>query len=202
VQGEQVVLLQRLSFQLPDAFGLQGIPCVYYGTEQGLQGTVDGLDSLESVREALWGKPDAFDTGSPLYMELQKIVALRMSEAALRYGRLYFREVSGNGVDFGQSTGAGGVIAFSRVLSSQEIVVIANTNGSQGFSGKVLVDIDINRTNRAMKIAYSNKGKMGTTSTAIAAGNVYSSGGSSSGILVASLPVALDVWEVQILVPE
>ena len=44
-------------------FGLQGIPCVYYGTEQGLQGTIDGLDAFESVR-------DAFPTPSELWTRL------------------------------------------------------------------------------------------------------------------------------------
>jgi glycosidase len=35
-------------------FSLPGIPCLYYGTEQGLAG---GGSSSEYVREALWGKP-------------------------------------------------------------------------------------------------------------------------------------------------
>ena len=193
--------VEQVTMALALLFGLQGIPCVYYGTEQGLQGTIDGLDALESVREALWGKPNAFDLVSPLYVELQKIVSVRMSEAALRYGRLYFREVSGNRTDFGQSTGPQGMIAFSRILSNREIVVIANTSGSQNFGGSVLVDIDINRANRTMKIAYSNKHKTGTQTTGIAQGTVYSAGSSPVSIPVASLPVYLDPWEVQILTP-
>ena len=193
--------VEQVTMALALLFGLQGIPCVYYGTEQGLQGTIDGLDAMESVREALWGKPNAFDPASPLYVELQKIVSVRMSEAALRYGRLYFREVSGNRTDFGQSTGPQGMIAFSRILSNREIVVIANTNGSQNFGGSVLVDIDINRANRTMKIAYSNKHKTGTQTTGIAQGTVYSAGSSPVSIPVASLPVYLDPWEVQILTP-
>jgi glycosidase len=53
-------------------FTLQGIPCIYYGTEQGLSGTVDGsgnpdLSANESSREALWGKPNAFDTTGQLF---------------------------------------------------------------------------------------------------------------------------------------
>jgi glycosidase len=192
--------VEQVTMALALLFGLQGIPCVYYGTEQGLQGTIDGLDALESVREALWGKPGAFDAASPLYVELQKIAAARMNDAALCYGRLYFREVSGNGTDFGLSSGPQGIIAFSRVLSSREAVVIANTNGSQSFNGNVLIDIDINRTNHAMNIVYSNKQKTGAPTTGIAAGNVYSSGTPVS-TQVASVPVSLDPWEVQILAP-
>ena len=193
--------VQQVTMALALLFCLQGIPCVYYGTEQGLQGTIDGLDAMESVREALWGKPDAFDQTTPLYVELQKIVAVRMNANALRYGRLYFREVSGNGSDFGPSTGPQGIIAFSRVLSSTEIVVVANTSGSNSFPGNVLVDIDINRAGKTMNIAYSNTGKTGTQLTAIAQGNIFSANGASVSMPIARVPVSLDPWEVQILVP-
>jgi hypothetical protein len=124
-----------------------------------------------------------------------------MNDAALCYGRLYFREISGNGTDFGLSTGPQGIIAFSRVLSSRETIVIANTNGSQGFTGNVLVDVDINRINHAMNIVYSNKQKTGSPTTGIAAGNVYSAGSPPVATQVASVPVSLDPWEVQILAP-
>src|SRR5262249_14107679 len=46
----------QLTMGLACLFTLQGIPAVYYGTEQGLHGlgTTDA-----AVREALWGKPGA-----------------------------------------------------------------------------------------------------------------------------------------------
>jgi glycosidase len=193
---------QQVTMAMALIFGLQGIPCVYYGTEQGLQGTVDGLDALESVREALWGKPGAFDPTSPFYVDLQKIAAIRLSEAPLRYGRLYFREVSGNGTDFGQSVGARGVIAFSRILSDREVLVIANTNGASPFTGNVLVDIDLSRMTRTMNIAYSNQGSSGSRTTSIAPGNVYSAGQATVSMQLASLPLSLAAWEVQILTPQ
>lgn len=193
---------EQVTMGLALLFSLQGIPCVYYGTEQGLQGTVDGLDACESVREALWGVgANAFATQGVFYTELKKIVALRMAESTLRYGRLYFREVSGNGSDFGQSTGAGGLICFSRVLSSREVVVIANTSGSNTFDGSVLVDIDINRQGKIMKIAYSNQGSAGSQPTSIAAGTIYSAGSPSATLQIASVRVSLKPWEVQILTP-
>ncbi|HEY0796592.1 MAG TPA: alpha-amylase family glycosyl hydrolase [Acidisarcina sp.] len=188
----------QVTMALALLFCLQGIPCVYYGTEQGLQGTVDGLDALESVREALWGKSKPFDKSSPFFTELAEIAAVRMAENTLRYGRLYFREVSGNGTDFGPSTGPGGLIAFSRVLSNKELVVVANTSGSKAFSGAVLVDVDINRQPTTFKIAYSNKGKSASGTTSIGDGTVYPAGVRS---LVASLPIVLDPLEIQVLVP-
>ena len=50
-------------------FTLLGIPCLYYGTEQGLSGSGN---QLEAVREALWGKPSAFDENHPFYQATQK----------------------------------------------------------------------------------------------------------------------------------
>jgi glycosidase len=186
-------------------FCLQGIPCVYYGTEQGLQGTNDGhghptLDSLESVREALWGKPNAFDTGHQLYVQLQRIAQLRATEPPLRYGRIYFRPVSGNGRDFGHSFGSGGLIVFSRILTDREVVVVANTSFDQAFNGFVLVDSDLSRRSPNFKIAYSNKGATGTLKVQVQPGQVFPVDGASSP-RVASIPVSLKPQEVQVLVP-
>lgn len=152
-------------------FCLQGIPCLYYGTEQGLNGTKNPSgdlqlgDNQEAVREALWGKvPKAFDDQNFFYLHLQLLSKLGNSEPALKFGRLYFREVAGNGKDFGHSTGRGGIIAFSRVLSGREIVVIANTNAHTSdppFDGFVIMDLDINRSEPFIKVAYSNMGTTG-----------------------------------------
>jgi glycosidase len=197
---------EQVSLGLAVLFCLQGIPCVYYGTEQGLQGTTDGLDSNESTREAMWGKqPTAFDTAHPIFQQLQKIAQLRLTQPALRYGRIYFREVSGNGQDFGHSTGSGGVLAFSRVLAGQEVVVVANTNYSQPFpNGAVLVDLDLNRNGRQMRMAYSNCGTAlaAAVAVSIGPGRVYQDDGTvKSAAELASLPVSLDAMEVQIFVP-
>ena len=88
-------------------FCLQGIPAIYYGTEQGFQGTLDknDLHPEQSVREALWGKPNAFDNQSFFFSHIKTLSRLREEQPALRFGRLYFRQVSANGRDFGHSAG-------------------------------------------------------------------------------------------------
>jgi glycosidase len=191
----------QLTLGLAVLFALQGIPCVYYGTEQGLVGTTDGLDAAESVREALWGKtPVAFDTANPLYVALQQIAVVRASALPLRYGRLYFREVAGSGQDFGQSTGSGGIIAFSRIVSDQEVVVVANTSTTTPFNGRVLVDYDLSQSPRPFNVAYSNLGNVATPTTSIATGRIFDSSGPTT-LPIASLPVSVAPTEVQILVP-
>jgi glycosidase len=122
-------------------FGLQGIPCLYYGTEQGLHGRGN---SDQFVREALWGKPNAFDTNHPFYKAIRRLSEIRDTQPALRYGRLYFRPISGDGVHFGASPFAPGVLAFSRILNNQEVLVIASANTQGDFQGHVLIDFFIN----------------------------------------------------------
>ncbi|MDZ7291346.1 MAG: alpha-amylase family glycosyl hydrolase [candidate division KSB1 bacterium] len=135
-------------------FALQGIPCLYYGTEQGLHGAGP---TLEAVREALWGKPHAFDRQHPFYQAIQQIAATRNSQPALRYGRQYFRPLSGDGIHFGISYFPAGVLAFSRILSQQEVIVVANTNTQTGWNGEVMIDFALNPVNSTYCVLYSNK---------------------------------------------
>lgn len=110
----------------------QGIPCIYYGTEQGFDG---GGDHDSYVRECMFGgKWGAFETtghhffhpAHPNYQFIAEIAAIRSREPALRYGRQYFREVSGNGVDFGYPIDGGCTLAYSRILDTTEILVALN----------------------------------------------------------------------------
>lgn len=130
-------------------FGLQGIPCLYYGTEQGLHGR-GGSDQF--VREALWGKPNAFNVKHPIYKAIRHLSEIRDAEPALRYGRLYFRPISGDGVHFGTSPFAPGVLAFSRILNNREVLVVANANTQGGFHGHVLVDSNINHDGEQFRV--------------------------------------------------
>jgi glycosidase len=180
---------------------LQGIPCIYYGTEQLLQGTVDAsgnpdLNSNESVREALWGKPNAFSTTTSMYQSIQRLLQLRQNEPALRYGRQYFREVSGNGTDFGQSFGAGGIVAFSRVLGDREVVIAANT-GATEFTGKILVDRDLNATAQNMIQMFASKAGEGTGSVQMIDAKIQQAGLVTTA-RIAAVDVQLAPREVQI----
>ena len=134
-------------------FTLLGIPCLYYGTEQGLHGRGN---SDSAVREALWGKLNAFDRNHPFYQAIRSLAALRQQQPALRYGRLYFRPISGNTRDFGVSPFRNGVVAFSRLLNDQEVTVIANTSLDSGFSGEVIVDAFLNKENAPCNLVFSN----------------------------------------------
>ena len=130
-----------------------GYPCLYYGTEQGLHGS--GSDP--AVREALWGIKPLFPQNSFFYQEIQKITTVRDAEPALRYGRFYFRPVSGDGQTFGVSPFPGGVLAVSRILNDQEVIVVANTSTSQGQSVDVILEILLSQENTNYRILYCNQ---------------------------------------------
>ncbi len=144
----------QLSLGLASLMALQGIPCVYYGTEAGLHGTGN---SPEAVREALWGSSKAFDLAQPAAVTLRQLSELRMENAALRYGRQYFRPVSGDGIHFGLSPYPGGWLAWSRILADTEIVVAANTHTTEPWTGHVLVDSTLTSTEAPPRLLYSNQ---------------------------------------------
>lgn len=149
---------RQLTLALACQFSLQGLPCVYYGTEQGLGGSknYEGNAKPECVREAMWGKDNAFDTNNDIYKSLKTIIETRNSIPALRYGRQYFREISGDGENFGLSTYNKGVIAFSRILGDQEALIVANCDPENNNELYVLVDPSINNENSSFSELYSN----------------------------------------------
>src|SRR5258708_29777478 len=195
---------EQITMGLAILFCLQGIPAVYYGTEQGLQGTVNKNPAHleQSVREALWGKPNAFDKENLFYNHIKDLSRLREKQPALRFGRLYFQQVSGSGHDFGPSSGAGGLVAFSRILSDIEVLVVANTNTQTAFDGLVLQDPYLNRDPRKMLVAYSNLGNTGPARVKTIYNASYFSGGQLVSGDVSALPIGLAPMEVKVWVPE
>ena len=144
----------QVTLGLACLYCLPGIPCLYYGTEQGLHGS--GSDA--AVREALWGGP-GFDESSDFYQHIQQIATVRAQQSALRYGRFYFRPLSGDGVNFGVSGFPQGVIAFSRILNDQEVVIVANTNPTQSQQLDVIVEIMLSAEGDAFDVLYSNQAR-------------------------------------------
>jgi glycosidase len=131
---------------------LPGIPCIYYGTEQGLH----GAGSDPAVREALWGG-HGFDQQSIFYQSVSAISSLRLGSAPLRYGRFYLRPISGDGVNYAVSASQPGVLAYSRILADQEVLVAANASTTDTESVHVIVDSSINIAGAMPRVLYRNQ---------------------------------------------
>ncbi len=143
----------QVTLGLACLYSLPGIPCLYYGTEQGLHGA--GSND-PAVREAIWGGP-GFDPQNYFYQHIQQIAAVRAQQSALRYGRFYFRPLSGDGSTFGVSGFPQGVVAFSRILNDQEVVVAANTNPTQAQQLDVILEILLSSPGDLFNVLYSNQ---------------------------------------------
>lgn len=197
---------EQVTMALATLFTLQGIPSIYYGTEQDLNGTTPTRPQFEGVREALWGKPSAFAQTGATFKDLKQLSDLRRNEAALRYGRLYFRQVSGNRVDFGPPRGPGGILAYSRVLSGREVLVVANCEGDSrqpAWRGFVVLDLDLNGSPQTYAVSYSNLGTAGSGLVQTIPNAVFWSDTNQPGApgRTAALFVALAPREIQILTP-
>ncbi|MEV4511908.1 alpha-amylase family glycosyl hydrolase [Dactylosporangium sp. NPDC049525] len=171
-----------------------GIPCVYYGSEQLFDGRFGGegfagvnLDDLPGhdryIREAMFGGDfgpfrsrgrHAFDETQPVYVELAKILTLRRRVPALRRGRQYLREISGDGIGFGlpQLWGRAepgtlrSVVPWSRIFADHEVLLAINTDLSGPLTVWVTVDDGLHAAGATLTCRYStDAGAIGQTVT-------------------------------------
>lgn len=190
-------LYPQLAAALGCLFALQGIPCVYYGTEQGLSGS-GGID--QAVREALWGKAGGFDESASLYVKVSELARVRDAVPALRYGRQYFRPVSGDRMNFGLSASAPGVLAFSRILNETEVVCALNANLNQGIEISVLIDAVLNLTGSTFETVFSTSSTGSETTRVEETFARVTNSGTQPG-QIKSLRLSLQPGEFRILQP-
>lgn len=160
------VLLNALALKVTTL----GIPCIYYGTEQFFDGHGD---NDRYIREAMFGgefgpfqsrNRHGFNEDGPVYKELSKVLALRRKKLALRRGRQYLRQISGDGANFGLPVLIGdrirSVIPWSRIFNDHEILLAINTDYDQPRSAWVTIDNDLHQTGELLTCIYStNKGE-------------------------------------------
>jgi glycosidase len=118
-----------------------GIPCIYYGTEQGFDSGGQPSPNDAVLRENMFGGRFGgkrskgvhfFDEDAPLYQALSTLCALRHKWIALRRGRQYVHEISGDGVHFGPPVKFGDrlhtLVSWSRVVADHEMLIVFNTD--------------------------------------------------------------------------
>jgi hypothetical protein len=69
-----------------------------------------------AVREASWGSTPKFPENNLFYVQLQKLETVRVSLPALRYGRLDFHTIFGDGVNFGVQDQGGSKAGCDRLI--------------------------------------------------------------------------------------
>jgi glycosidase len=134
-----------------------GTPCIYYGTEQGFSGS--GGDN--NIREAMFDMNDKsrslLNTDCTIYQEISKIAWVMRKTTPLHFGRMYYREISGNGIDFGLPFGNSYTLAFSRILYSREVLVAYNVS-VDNRSDHVTVDASYHKKGDTLHFLYPDNG--------------------------------------------
>jgi glycosidase len=143
-----------------------GIPCIYYGTEQAFDGQGN---SDRYLREAMFGGEFGafrsrgrhfFNEETPIFQELSKILAIRKQKVALRRGRQYLREISGDGQSFGLPQLVGDEIRFiipwSRLLDDLEILLAINTDPELPHTAWCRVDTNLHQVGERLRCIYSS----------------------------------------------
>jgi alpha-amylase len=145
-----------------------GTTCIYYGTEQGFGGKGAG-DAV--LRQALFDLDDAgadyLNPDCRIYREIAKIADLTDALPALKHGRMYLRDISGNGRDFGPPQGHPCTLAFSRILADQEVLVAYNTSTSASRADWVIVDAGLQRLRPAMTVRYDSAARLNGSTVAV-----------------------------------
>jgi glycosidase len=121
-----------------------GIPCIYYGSEQGFDsgGRPNGSDL--ALRENMFGGrfgsmcsqgQHFFNEDGNLYRALTALIDLRKKLLPLRRGRQALHRISGDGVAFGLPHCLGermrSLVSWSRLLMDQEVLIAMNTDEAQ-----------------------------------------------------------------------
>jgi glycosidase len=135
-----------------------GTPCIYYGTEQGFEGSADKDFHLrEGMFDAATAGKNLLNTNCDIYKAISAIAAVMRTQEPLRFGRMYFRQISGDGVGFGLPYGTTYTLAFSRLLYGREILVAYNVS-SASRNDRVVIDADLHKAGEKMTYLYP-KGK-------------------------------------------
>jgi alpha-amylase len=135
-----------------------GTPCIYYGTEQGLDGSGGDVQMREALFDA-GGTTSLLNTACRIYQEIATIAGIMRMIEPLRFGRMYYREISGDGVSFGLPYGSTYTLAFSRLLYGREVLVAYNVSG-QPRSDAIIVDATLHDAGSSMQFLYGGAGAL------------------------------------------
>ena len=118
--------------------------------------------SEEAIREALFDLDDdtrdLLNRECRIYREIARSRGSTASARALRFGRMYFREISADGLTFGMPQTQPCTLAFSRLLAEQEVLVAYNTSVSEDRVECVVVDEALNPDGGQMSFVYGADG--------------------------------------------
>jgi len=140
-----------------------GTACIYYGTEQGFQGKGGDVQMREAMFDIASPGKNLMNTSCHIYQEISKIAAVLRNSDPLRFGRMYYREISGDGRSFGLPFGTDYTLAFSRLLARTEVLVAYNVSAA-ARTDSVVVDSGIHPAGASLTFLYGGNGAVTVSS--------------------------------------
>jgi glycosidase len=138
-----------------------GTPCIYYGTEQGFDGSGEH-DS--TIREAMFNPDDqvsnSLNRSNKIYQDISQLAAIRKTSSVLKFGHMHIRKISTDAIYFHLPECEKCLIAFSRVLFDQEIVVAFNSSPTAEKEEYVTVKQQPIEKKRFYKFLFGDTGKV------------------------------------------
>ncbi len=120
-------------------FFQRGIPCIYYGTEQGFMGGNDPANredmsdasaSIFKIYPDIYPNYTPWDTQNPIFAHIQSLAKIRKAVPALRRGTV------GSAVWYSEQTTGdeAGIYAFFRTYEGKSAMIVINTHETQTSS--------------------------------------------------------------------
>jgi len=136
-----------------------GTACLYYGTEQGFEGRGGDNEMREAMFDRAQPGRNVLNPGCTIYREIAKIARVVRAAEPLRFGRMYFRDISGDSEHFGPPFGTNYTLAFSRLLYGSEVLVAYNVS-PEARRDCVVVDAALHHAGDQMRFLYGQNGSV------------------------------------------
>jgi hypothetical protein len=111
-----------------------------------------------------------FDEDAQLFKSVSKLAELRRNAIALRRGRQYVHDISGNGEHFGPPAKFGdrvlALVAWSRVMADQEFLVVFNTDEREKHEMYSTLNPNLRQEGEEMQLLFSYVPGVGVESMA------------------------------------
>ena len=148
-------------------FFTAGIPCIYYGTEQGFDGSGD---NDKYIRESMFGADfgafrtknrSFFNKNNPIYQEIKNFSDIRKEYIHLRIGRQYLRKISDSDnpelhIPTADENRSNEIVAWSRLFSQEEFLLAVNCDLKNEQSSRVIVDGTLHKPGDKFECIYSS----------------------------------------------
>jgi alpha-amylase len=134
-----------------------GTACMYYGTEQGFSGQGQDFQMREAMFDLATSGRNLLNTKCNIYQQIAALATVMRTSEPLRFGRIYCRQISGDGQNFGFPFGSEYTLAFSRLLYNEEVLVSYNVS-DKPRSDSVIVDSTLHPAGSQMRYLFGGAG--------------------------------------------